>query len=81
MAVARKCDICGSFYESYSVESIAFPNSFKGRNINAIMFTNLYDDRKYCSNSVFDCCTTCLTSIEELIISLRNKGDENANKT
>ena len=52
MATARKCDRCGSYYDSYNIIN----NSEK---INGIMLINIYSDNRYFSHGSRDLCPAC----------------------
>lgn len=67
MALARKCDICGKFYERYNER----PDP---KNTNAIMFVNITANGNYCDNSTADCCPECMSFIRAHIESLKKKG-------
>jgi hypothetical protein len=66
MAKAKKCDVCGKFYEMYNVrQDSRKPNGFQMLNIDA--------DGRYFSGPTVDCCQECMTSIQNHIESLKKK--------
>ena len=67
MAVAKKCDICGKFYELYNVKN-------DSKNTNGFMFLNINDERKYYAHDIIDCCPECMRSIRGHIDLLKNGG-------
>ena len=75
MAAARKCDVCGVFYEPYNNHrsTLGFfddrikPNGFRWININDEGETKI-------SSEPMDCCETCLGKIEAFLNEL--KGEE-----
>lgn len=69
MAMAKKCDICGKFYETYNIKHNENKTS-------GLMFLNVDEYRKYFSNTVIDCCPECMKSIKNHIDLLRNGGLE-----
>ena len=58
MALAKKCDRCGKFYEAYNTAK-------DSENINGIMTLNLDDQRKYYSHEPLDLCPECKDAFEE----------------
>ena len=58
MALAKKCDRCGKFYEAYNTTN-------DSENINGIMTLNLDDLRKYYSHKPLDLCPKCKDAFEE----------------
>lgn len=52
MAVARKCDRCGVYYDEYNVKNNA------GK-INGIVFANIVSQDKYYSRGLYDLCPAC----------------------
>lgn len=67
MAKAKKCDICGKFYEMYNVRKDSCkPNGFQMLNIDA--------DGRYFSGPVVDCCPECMTSIQNHIENLKGEN-------
>lgn len=66
MASAKKCDICGAFYEQYNVNN----NSEK---TNGFMFLNIDSRSKYYTHTAIDCCPDCMSYIC-VCISNKKKG-------
>lgn len=64
MAIAKKCDICGTFYD-YESE--------KPHNAIAFGWINRDYDFIYNNKNTMDCCPSCLESIKSRIEEL--KGD------
>jgi hypothetical protein len=60
MANAKKCDICGGFYDAYN-------DNYYNANPNYITygFENEYDD--HCDVSLYECCPKCMFEIMFLI--------------
>ena len=70
MAIARKCDICGTYYEPYN---IANSKREVESNRNAIAFVSINDNDKYFSSTPMDCCPKCLESIRRHIDDLKGE--------
>lgn len=69
MALAKKCDLCGDYYEPYNTAKHA-------ENVNGIAYFNIDADRKsWTRHIVIDCCPKCMESIKNHINSLKRKGD------
>lgn len=67
MSLAKKCDICGKYYEDYSIV-------FKNEKINAFVFVETDEECRYnCSKDATDCCPECLSSITHHIRMLETK--------
>ena len=58
MSCARKCDRCGKLYNEYKRPE----NDGK---CNAIMITNLDEDRKYWKQPLLDLCPECMDEFEK----------------
>ena len=58
MALAKKCDRCGNFYEPYNMTN-------DSKNINGIMTLNLDNLKKYYSHEPLDLCPECKDAFEE----------------
>lgn len=54
MALARKCDRCGKFYDNYNMG-----DTISLRKTNGIMFINVQYNNKYYSCKKFDLCPVC----------------------
>lgn len=66
MAIAKKCDVCGDYYELYNVDRNASePNGF--------MMLNIDSKQQYWSHKAVDCCPKCMESILQHIEYLKNK--------
>lgn len=64
MAIAKKCDICGKYYELYNVaRNASKPNGF--------MVVNIDSKEQYFSHDALDCCPECMDSILAHIESLK----------
>ena len=75
MANAKKCDLCGKFYEHYGSKN---PATFKVTEPNILDLG--YEDKDgtdVWSNQI-DCCPACMTSIRNHIANLK-KENPNAN--
>lgn len=64
MALAKKCDICGSLYENYNSK----PDD---ANVNGIMFLNIRDSGNYSESRKYDCCPECMDGIKHFVECLR----------
>ena len=65
MALAKKCDRCGNFYESYNTTN-------DSKNINGIMTLNLDEQGRYYEHKPLDLCPNCKDSFEKW---LNKKGE------
>ena len=74
MANAKKCDICGKFYDHYGSKN---PVNFKVMEPNMIDLG--YEDKDGADTwtNQIDCCPTCMKSIQDHIDNLK-KGNTNA---
>lgn len=68
MSIARKCDICGSYYDLHGIQS-------GKENTNVIMFLNEDMNGKHYKNDVVKCCSRCMKSIR-VYIDAMSKGDK-----
>lgn len=60
MSIAKKCDICGNFYEPYNIKNRAEkPNGFR--------FLNIDNAQKYFSHDITDCCPDCMSKLQAYI--------------
>ena len=66
MALAKKCDRCGKFYDEYN-----FANDDK--NINGIMTLNLDAQDHYYTHKALDLCPSCKDSYEKWLNKKREK--------
>ena len=58
MALAKKCDRCGKFYEEYNTKN-------DGKNINGILLLNIDCHEKYYTHGPIDLCPDCKDSFKE----------------
>ena len=65
MALAKKCDICGKYYE------VSGDNYNKSANAIQIRSRNL-TNTQYWELDTYDCCPQCINSIVNLIDNLKN---------
>ena len=66
MAAAKKCDICGSYYDEYNTNN---------NEQNCWKLTNEYvHNNNYLK--YYDCCPDCMRSIKDYIDSLKPKKEE-----
>ena len=65
MALAKKCDRCGKFYDEYNFEK-------DNKNINGITTLNLDAKGDYYIHKTLDLCPSCNDSFEKW---LNKKGD------
>ena len=70
MADAKKCDICGKYYDHYNTAR-------DPENPNALIFISRDDDGFYANDDedITDCCPDCMESIRAHIESLRQKEE------
>lgn len=61
MALARKCDLCGAYYDFYNVHSD--PNCFT--------FVNVNDDNEHLDLEYFDLCPNCLEELTNKVKKLK----------
>lgn len=61
MSIAKKCDVCGSLYESYS-----FKRSDSNKP-NGIMLLNIDNKQQYWSHGAMDLCPECLAAVQNVI--------------
>lgn len=64
MASAKKCDICGKYYERYH-------ESNNKEKVNGFMFLNIDTYQKYYSHTATDCCPECMTAVKVFIDTLK----------
>ena len=67
MALAKKCDRCGKFYEEYNTK-------YDGKNINGILLLNIDCHEKYYTHGLIDPCPDCKDSFKEWLTN-KNKDD------
>ena len=70
MPLAKKCDICGSFYEHYEMDVRDC------KNINGIGLLNIDKKMIYGVKEVLDCCPSCMKSIKQHIEMLKGNAEE-----
>lgn len=63
MALARKCDICGNYYDKYGTKN-------SDKRDNALIFAVLFDDYSIDKKKILDCCPNCMKEIKEKIKEL-----------
>ena len=63
MAIAKKCDRCGVFYESYNVK-------YDSKKINGILTLNIDDEQRYFPNKKIDLCPKCKDSFEHWLSNI-----------
>ena len=68
MALAKKCDRCGKFYDEYNFAK-------DDKNINGIMTLNLDAQDHYYTHKPLDLCPSCKDSFEKWLKFLNNKGE------
>lgn len=66
MAFAKKCDICGMFYDEYGVKR-------DSKNPNGFMPVNIDHKGDYYNNPCVDCCPKCMATIMETIETLKRR--------
>ena len=66
MAFAKKCDICGSYFDD--PEDIKESDQY-----NCIGFCSRYSCADFRKSNVLDCCPACMESIQEHINELSGK--------
>ena len=69
MAIAKKCDLCGKFYERYNeARDDKRPNGFK--------LISIDPERKFYDYGAIDCCPDCMGSILQYIERLKGAGND-----
>lgn len=69
MSLAKRCDICGSYYEPYNIANSR--SEAENRN-NGFAFISLSKDgEKFFTARVTDCCPICLGSIKDRVEQLK----------
>ena len=71
MAIAKKCDICGNYYEPYSI-AISGPEAKTKHN--GLAFVSINNEGRYFSAPIMDCCPGCLESIKRHIDGLKGEN-------
>ena len=71
MSIAKKCDVCGSLYESYS-----FKRSDPSKQ-NGIMLLNIDNKQQYWSHGAMDLCPECLAAVQNVI---KERSETNGGK-
>ena len=66
MSLAKKCDVCGKFYEDYTIN-----NENKAVNAFVLVCTD-EEDRWSNSDDATDCCPNCMKTIIHCIDGLKN---------
>lgn len=65
MAIAKKCDLCGKYYDSYNEKK-------DSNNTNGIMFINIDDQQKFYKNDLIDLSPECMESIKKHVERLKS---------
>lgn len=60
MSIAKKCDVCGKLYESYTMECCEC-------SVNGIMLLDIDNNQKCYALKQIDCCRDCMTKIKKII--------------
>ena len=68
MAIAKRCDICGTYYEPYNI-AVSGPEAKKLNN--GITFISNDNNGRYFAGECMDCCPICLGSIKDRIEQLK----------
>lgn len=72
--LAKKCDICGAFYESYNERNDpCSPSGF--------MLVNVCANGSYYESGITDCCPKCMAAIMDTIESLKPIVEADGGKT
>ena len=69
MTLSKKCDICGALYEYKRMDEDPTEP------INGISLVHNYF-KGYYEHDRLDCCPDCMRSIQDLIESLKKKGEK-----
>lgn len=69
MSIAKKCDVCGKYYESYNTKN-------KADEPNGIMFVNIDEQQKYYAHKPIDTCPSCIESIRSHLDTIKVKKGE-----
>lgn len=65
MALAKKCDICGAFFEHDTAAKR-----------NGMTFCKITSQGVYTTQTVMDCCPECISDIEECLEKCKNRPVE-----
>jgi hypothetical protein len=68
MSLARKCDICGKYYENYGKSSMG--NLFNEPNSIKLIFEG-YGSTSEMTINRYDCCPECMAEITKVINNLK----------
>lgn len=75
MSLARKCDICGRFYENYGKSNMG--NLFNEPNSIKLIFEGYGGTSEMITNR-YDCCTACMGEITRVINNLKAENPDNS---
>lgn len=56
MAIAKKCDRCGTLYDLYNIKDNA-------ESINGFQTLNIDESQQYCCHGPYDLCPSCSTEL------------------
>lgn len=67
MSIAKKCDICGTFYEPYTVKH-------EEKDTNGLAFLYIDKEGNSYHHRIQDCCPDCMLSIAGHVTRLKDKN-------
>lgn len=70
MADAKKCDVCGKFYNIYSEVEIKDVGTFVGCKL---LFTNAYANTRYMN---LDLCSDCMIKVHSLLNDIAKDAEK-----
>lgn len=77
MALAKKCDICGDYYDPYEVE-------MDGKKLNGFTWTwaDVLEANEFLCpmDEAIDCCPECMRKIQHFVKTLRNVSESELEK-
>lgn len=66
MAIARKCDICGRYYDPYN-------NTGCLRKSNGVTFISVTNSEEVSTNERYDCCPECIEKVSSFIETMKGE--------
>lgn len=71
MANAKRCDICGNYYEIYNTKN-------SPKKVNGFVYVNETEDRGYYAHGIQNCCPECMTAVKTFVEELKDFDKEAA---
>ena len=72
MADARKCDLCGKFYDAYNTKN-------DSKKVSGLILANVDAKGRYFEHGGIDCCPECMNEIMSVMNKLKEKKHEASN--